>query len=229
MSKNMELFKERITKSQYSELIKEISSALDAGDAATKDLLFGTTELKEYTARTKGHGYQYGQHCSCDGLKEESYTEKRLCKCLYYFNSQHSTKCESCDFRNRYTIDGEYFIKDYEVPAFYSGKGVGEIDLVLSDDDIEYATEVKPAKDEFDPNDEGNQETLLRMIAEIMTYTYGYSEGRFKKAIGFFEDTPQEKEYHNASQDLLNLLKKADITVFQFVKAGEKTYRICKL
>ena len=31
------------------------------------------------------------------------------------------------------------------------------------------------------------KETLLRMIAEIMTYTDGYEEGVYKKAIAFFE------------------------------------------
>lgn len=30
------------------------------------------------------------------------------------------------------------------------------------------------------------KETLLRMIAEIMTYTDGYEEGVYKKAIAFF-------------------------------------------
>lgn len=226
MAKNMELFKERITKSNYAELIVQLSSALDNGKCVAKDLLFGRTELEEYANRGS---YQHGQHCECGGLKKPSFTEKRLCKCLYYYNSSHSKKCEVCDFRNRYTISGDYFIKDYEVPAFFFGDGIGEIDLVISDGIVTFATEVKPAKDEFDPNDKGNQETLLRMIAEIMTYTFGYPEGQYKKAICFFENTPQEIEYANASPELLNLLNKADITVFRFEKAGEKAYRICKL
>ena len=226
MAKNTELFKERITKSKYSALIRELSSALDGGESAVKTLLFGRTKLEEYAGRGS---YEAGQHCGCAGLQKTSFTEKRLCKCMYYYNSNHAKKCEVCDFRNRYTVTGDYFILDYEVPAFYYGDGIGEIDLVLSDGTVRFATEVKPAKDEFDPDDKGNQETLLRMIAEIMTYTFGYPECNYQKAIGFFEDTPQEAEYAQASAELLDLLKKASITVFRFEKAGEKAYRICKL
>lgn len=229
MSRNKELFKDRITKSKYSELIAQLSFALDNGNEALKELLFGETKLIEYTGKGS---YQEGQHCECIGLKKQSFTEKRLCKCLFYYNSDHFKKCEACDFRNRYMISGDYFIKDYEVPAFYFGDGIGEIDLVISpasDETVQFATEVKPAKDEFDPNDKGNQETLLRMIAEIMTYTFGYPEGKYYKAIGFFENTPQETEYLQASAELIGILKKAHITVFRFERAGEKGYRICKL
>ena len=117
---------------------------------------------------------------------------------------------------------------DYEVPAFYYGDGIGEIDLMISKDNVCYATEVKPYK--------GNHETLLRMLAEIMTYTEGYPSGRYKKAIAFFkknrdngEKTAQQKEYESADPALLALLEKADITVFRLEEVGEKTYQICKL
>ena len=147
---------------------------------------------------------------------------------MYYLNSTHSKKCEKCAFLDRFEVIGDYRITDYEVPAFYYGDGIGEIDLVISKDDIHYATEVKPYK--------GNKETLLRMIAEIMTYTEGYPMGHYKKAIAFFEKnrddgekTAQQKEYESADPALLALLKKADITVFRFEEADRSSYQICKL
>ena len=115
MSKNKELFKERITKTHYSSLILNLYVALDDGSEALKRLLFGNTTLDTY----EKHGtYAEGQHTNCAGLSGTSYTEKRLCKCLYYYNSANSKKCESCQFANRYKVSGNYLIEDYEVPAY---------------------------------------------------------------------------------------------------------------
>lgn len=223
--RNSQLFKERITLSSYDLLIKELSAAIDGGASTLKKLLFGTETPELYSE----HGaYQVGQHSQCAGLKGERYTEKRLCKCMYYLNSTHSKNCAGCAFQNRFEIVGDYRITDYEVPAFYYGDGIGEIDLIITKGNIHYAAEVKPYK--------GNNETLLRMITEIMTYTEGYPAGRYKKAIAFFEKnrddgekTAQQKEYEAADPALVALLKKADITVFRFEEAGEKVYQICKL
>lgn len=223
--RKLQLFKERITFSNYDVLIKELSAVMDGDASVLKKLLFGTEMPELYSE----HGaYQLGQHSHCVGLKGERYTEKRLCKCMYYLNSIHSKNCDRCAFQNRFEIIGDYRITDYEVPAFYYGNGIGEIDLIISKDNIHYATEVKPYK--------GNNEMLLRMIAEIMTYTEGYPAGRYQKAIAFFEKnrddgekTAQQKEYEAADPALFALLKKADITVFRFEEDGEKAYRICKL
>ena len=226
MSKNKELFKERITKTHYSSLILSLYAALDEGSEALKSLLFGNTTLDTY----EKHGtYAEDQHTNCSGLSGTAYTEKRLCKCLYYYNSTYSKNCESCQFVNRYKVSGNYLIEDYEVPAYYYGDGIGEIDLVITDGIDHYATEVKPAKDEFDPADKGNQETLLRMIAEILTYTYGYPAGKYRLAIAFFEGTVQEAEYLHLPHEMKELIKKAQITVFRFEKDGKKAYKICKL
>ena len=65
------------------------------------------------------------------------------------------------------------------MPAAFCGRSIGEIDLVLKQGDILYATEVKPYK--------GNKETLLRMVAEILTYTAGDTQNTYQKAIAFFE------------------------------------------
>ena len=107
---------------------------------------------------------------------------------------------------------------DYEVPAYFYGKGIGEIDLIISDGKTQYATELKPYQ--------GNEETLLRMIAEIMTYTIGFPSGKYAKAIAFFEGTKQAAEFEETIPEIRELLTKADITVFCFEKAGGKTYRI---
>lgn len=223
--KNSHLFKERITKTHYDALIKELSDAINSGEPALRKLLLGTDTPKLYT----DHGtYQEGQHDRCIGLKKDSYTEKRLCKCMYYRNSAHPTACDKCDFQDRFYVVGDYSISDYEVPAHYYGDGIGEIDLIITDGEVCYATEVKPYKN--------NSETLLRMVAEILTYTLGYPEGKYKKAIGFFEQnydkkepTAQQDEYNKIAPALMDIIKKADITVFRFEEVGHKQYRICKL
>lgn len=222
---SLRLFKENITRTHNSELIKELSDAIDGGTIALTKLLFGESAPDLYT----NHGtYSPGKHNHCAGLSNERYTEKRLCKCMYYLNCTHSKNCDTCLFRNRFGLIGDYRLTDYEVPAFYYGDGIGEIDLIISDDSTDYAVEIKPYK--------GNNETLLRMITEIMTCTEGYPTGKYKKAIAFFEKnrdsgekTPQQKEYEAADTALFALLKKADITIFRFEEAGEKAYRICKL
>ena len=214
----MGLFKDNITKTGYRNLIEDLRNALNNGADALKFLLLGTMEPDLYSEHGK---YEEGQHNGCDGLKGDRYREKRLCKCMYYYNQQYEKKCDECDIEYRYKIVGDYEIIDYEVPAFYYGKGIGEIDLVLRSDDLIYATEVKPYK--------GNSETLLRMVAEIMTYTLGYSDLKYKKAIAFFEESPQEKEYLELRDDMKALINEAEITVFRFKKVDEETYRICKL
>jgi len=82
-----------------------------------------------------------------------------------------------------------------------------------------YATEVKPPQ--------GNSECILRMIAEILTYTLDSDKG-YRKAIAFFENTPQSEEYSVLTPKVKELLIRADIAVFQFVKSGN-AYTIQKL
>ena len=223
--KNTELSKDRITKSSRKEMTKELITAINTGNEAVHKLLFGSTDIDEYSNHGK---YKKGMHEYCSKLSGDSFTEKRLCRCMYYKNSNHETECELCGYRERFKVTGDYQIIDYEVPAFYYGDGIGEIDLVISDGVDCYATEVKPYKN--------NKETLLRMIAEIMTYTDGYTEGVYKKAIAFFEKncddgsfTSQQREYDEKELETSELIKKADITVFRFEIAGENEFRICRL
>ncbi len=218
MSKNRELFKEQITKGNERMKAAELCAAIDAGEEALLQLLFNTTAPEKYQGI-----YHKDLHNRCSGTNTNRFTEKRLCRCLYYGNSGHEKDCENCGYKaNKKAIAGEYRITDYEVPAFYDGPGIGEIDLILERDGQKYAVEVKPPK--------GNYETLLRMIAEIMTYTMGYPAGEYQKAIGFFEGTDQEKEYQVISPEVRALIEKANITVFHFREtvSGE-AYTICKL
>ncbi len=214
------LFKDKITKKEYTVLVKELLNAIDMGEDVLKKFLLGCENPALYSS----HGtYQEEGHDHCGGLKGNRFTEKRFCKCLYYRNGKYynSEECRECDFADRFDITGNYRITDYEVPAYFYGKGIGEIDLIISDGKTQYATELKPYK--------GNEETLLRMIAEIMTYTIGYPTGKYIKAIAFFEGTKQAAEFEEAVPEIKELLTKANITVFRFEKTGEKAYKICRL
>jgi len=218
-SQNKHLFKERITKSGQAELAAQLKSALTSDEQTLMKLLFGEALPKEYAGT-----YQEGQHNKCDGFAKITANpyEKRICKCLYYHNSKHPKRCETCKDPYQFDIIGDYRIVDYEVPAFYDGPGIGEIDLVLSGDEKLYAVEVKPPKQK-------TPESLLRMIAEIITYTVGFPEGKYRRAIAFFEDSPQEIEYQNCTPELPDILQQAKITVFRFEKHGGNVYKICKL
>lgn len=219
MGKNL-LFKDSITKKEYNLLIRELINAICKGENALKTTLFGTIEPELYAS----HGtYKEGGHNRCGGLNGKRFTEKRLCKCMYYKNGKYYNPkdCEQCDFQDRFAIIGDYQITDYEVPAYFYGAGIGEIDLIISDGTIQYATELKPFQ--------GNDETLLRMVSEIMTYTAGYPAGQYQKAIAFFEGSTQADEFAKASPEMTELFQKGNITVFCFKKVNEKAYKICKL
>ena len=214
------LFKDKITKKQYTVLAEELLNAIEMGEDALKKVLIGCENPELYFS----HGtYQEGGHNRCGGLKGNRLTEKRFCKCLYYRNGKYHNpeECRECDFADRFDITGNYRITDYEVPAYFYGKGIGKIDLIISNGKTRYATELKSYK--------GNEETLLRMIAEIVTYTIGYPAGKYVKAIAFFEGTKQNDEFEKAAPEIKELLEKANITVFRFEKTGEKAYKICRL
>ena len=207
-------FKDQIRKAYSEEQAEQILQILDHGEKL-RDLLLGTAEYWVYDG-----DYVVGNHTECKGTSTEMPTEKRICRCLYYRNSNHTKHCDACKYQQgRCGIEGDYRIKDYEVPAHYDGKGIGEIDLLIEGQDGIYATEVKPPQ--------GNSECILRMIAEILTYTLDSDKG-YKKAIAFFENTPQSEEYGVLKPTVKELLIRADIAVFQFIKSGH-SYTIQKL
>lgn len=90
----MGLFKDSISKTDYEKRINDLMRALNEGENGIKQLLLGTTEPDTYSNHGK---YVNGQHNRCDGLKEEKFTEKRLCKCLYYYNRPYKKVCDKCD------------------------------------------------------------------------------------------------------------------------------------
>lgn len=249
------LFKDTINKSNYETRIKELSEALDAGDAAMKELLLGTAHPKRYEEaggkykRYKGTegGLRADEIRSkdCSGINDTSTWEKGLFKCMFYWNRGMSPQCKECKAGKRFRLIGDYRIMDYEVPAFFKEEGVGNIDLILEGNGEIYAAEAKTYRQD-------DAEPLLRMIAEILTYTLGdpapNETGVYRKAILFFEKTPaedkskeqltpQEEEYREAKEKdsaIMELIRKAGISVFHLTDAGispdgEQQYRICKL
>ena len=190
---NQHLFKERITRTGYDAQILALSNAIADGTEALKKLLLGTEAPDTY----EGHGnYELGQHDNCEGFTSSRPTEKRFCKCLFFLNGGSTKQCGKCKYHERFVLVGnEYRIKDYEVPSFYYGDGIGEIDLVIQEGNVLYATEVKPYK--------GNSETLLRMVAEIMTYTLGYPNGKYKKAIAFLRRTVKQRVKQSSRRSMI--------------------------
>jgi hypothetical protein len=128
-------------------------------------------------------------HALCDGCDSERMTEKRMCRCMYYFNSPEKkavSNCDGCKLKYKWKNVGKIDIVEYEYPTEYVSETVGGIDLIIRDGEQEYAVEVKPEK---------SSETLARMFAEILTYTLEYENGAREPAICFFEGSEQWKEY----------------------------------
>ena len=136
------------------------------------------------------------------GMKEKDsskLTEKRICRCMFYYNEKdkkNSDQCFKCKLNNKYkNISKDYIITDAEKPTKKVINSCGGIDLILKDKKgKEYAVEVKPPK---------SQETLVRMVAEIYTYTIEYPQ--YIKSIAFFAGSQQEKDTTHIK--IMNLLK----------------------
>ena len=66
----------------------------------------------------------------------------------------------------------------------------------------------------------GNDDSILRMVAEILTYLFILSKTRpsldYKPAIGFFEGSLQENYYGNMSDKLKQLITEEGISVSCF-------------
>lgn len=119
-------------------------------------------------------------HSGCtysdDAGNADRITEKRICRCWNYCNKNiHKEKCLACSFGFKKSNKGDIAILDYEVPTKFNMEKLGGIDWLLSDGAGEIAAEVKPPD---------SPETLVRMIAEILTYTIGTD---YTPAICFFK------------------------------------------
>ncbi|MBR5201985.1 MAG: hypothetical protein IKW45_01865 [Clostridia bacterium] len=146
-------------------------------------------------------------HNSCDfSLKNpKPVNEKRICRCWNYYNKQNrDEKCKSCPFKFKKENIGDIKIVDFEVPTKFNIAKLGEIDWLLKDGDEIFATEVKPPE---------STETLVRMIAEILTYTV---DSEYKPAICFFNGSKQHHDYdqYKDNADFQYIIKQTGIRVF---------------
>lgn len=176
-----------------------------------------------------------GKRERCAGVLKETEdqmtvkeTEERICRCLFYTNNGSSNNpCDRCLFRSVYQKKnvGSIYIKNYQVPAIYDMSGLGNIDWVLSDGNVTYAVEVKPAD---------STETISRMLAEILTYTVD-RDGEFVPGICFFErtfdgkaDSVQYKDYQKNEALVTEICDLTGTHIFVIKPAGT-TFTIEKL
>ena len=184
----------------------------DVAEELTKKLaefeaVFGTVSDVEAREAETARDYCKGFHGEADTTKK---TERRFCKCLYYTNTNRTvkTECATCVLCDRQAdgyhtaLTGNFEVIYYEFVPTDKGNGVGNVDLILADENFAYLTEVKPAQ--------GNSETLLRMFLEIETYSRVTASGnQYKKVVGdkplrkailFFKDSPQYRDYVDKSR-----------------------------
>ena len=125
------------------------------------------------------------EHFICKGCKSNARREKRICRCMYYYNQdKYPRLCDSddCKIPLRWKNTGTIKVKEYEWPTEYVMKHIGGIDLILEDGEgTKYGVEVKPYY---------SKETISRMFAEILSYTI---DTDYKPAIAVFRDSEQRK------------------------------------
>lgn len=151
-------------------------------------------------------------------------TEKRMCRCMFYKNEKQSisrTSCQFCALSEKWTLapDSRFSIIGYEVPMERERAGLGGVDLVIADrrnPPQAYALEIKPAR---------SKETLVRMVAEILTYfpfmnDKGLDTDRrhTHPGIAFFANSSQSEDFEEF-KDKIDEIKKLipGFSVFQIV------------
>lgn len=193
--------------SELAEIVKNTEPNTDA----RKQALFGFVPKSG-----KPHA---PNHAMCDYDNERDSrrtTEKRICRCMYYFNCDdpgQRAKCKTCEFPwKKRNASENYELLDYEVPMPCVVDGVGGIDLLAwSVDDAVYGIEVKP-------KDSG--ESLARMIAEIMTYcelagyeVQGWTAVPMQPAICFFKGSKQHEDFERLKNCVEFLEASAEVVV----------------
>ncbi len=190
---------------QYRENIIKLGNFIKKGEQNGFDDVF----LDKSFITNKKHVDSH-EMCGMNSEKDSSkLTEKRICRCMYYFNSnkRNDIQCNSCRLKKKYkNISNEYIITNAEVPTKRVINSCGGIDLIIND---EYAVEVKP---------KNSTETLVRMITEIYTYTID-SEKNYKRAIAFFKGSKQETDYYKYKEELNEILN--NVSVFMFDEKEE--------
>lgn len=122
-------------------------------------------------------------HGFCSGFlkSKRSGGEKQICHCMFYYNSDLPKDCNNCKlpyWKNVGTIP----IVEFEFPSKYDIPGIGGIDLVIDYKNEQYGVEVKPLN---------SNETLSRMVSEILTYYVVEKLIQFKPAIAVFRGSKQ--------------------------------------
>ena len=195
-------------RSEIREQIKELANIVKQAEQSAdikqtlRNLLINKLESK---------GEHIPNHNGCTGcLDSGRMTEKRLCRCMYYYNSQKDKVCDKCNIEMKWKNTGAITVTEYEYPTKYVLDNVGGIDLIF---DNTYAVEVKP---------QNSSETLVRMFAEILTYTIDYD---YKPAICFFEGSKQMKDYEklmaDKNEDLIYLCKYIKVFYFDTSKKAD--------
>lgn len=155
-------------------------------------------------------------HDICDAPETVRLTEKRICRCMYYYGKKKEL-CDKCKLKKKWNNVGKLKITDYEVPMEYVVSRVGGVDLLIED---KYAAEIKP---------EGSSETLVRMIAEILTYT-AIDRG-YKPAICFFENSKQMKDFkayrEENNRDLKYLMQYISVFYISYTEREDESSIVC--
>lgn len=153
-------------------------------------------------------------HTSCKGFKDSprSGGEKQICHCMFYFNKEYPKKCINCELPHWKNV-GTISVEEFEYPSRYDIPGIGGIDLVLNYDNVVYGAEVKP------PN---SNETISRMVSEILTYSVVDRLLEFEPAIAVFRGSNQYNtiaEFEkNKDDDWLEITKHITVFVIDYKK-----------
>ena len=212
--KNLVLLKDEKTINQRGakKYIENCKSLYDNILKAEANNSFNEIFLDESLITNKKHKPSH-EKCSMKTTDSKKVTEKRICRCMFYYNKDKD-KCLRCPLGKKYNnISKDYEVVEAEKPMERVIKTCGGIDIVIKDkkNNTLYAVEVKPPK---------SDETIVRMVAEIYTYTTDFKG--YKKAIGFFEGSTQEKDYNKYydNEYFKNIVDK--VTVFKFVEKKNK-------
>ena len=183
---------------QIADIIKDAKGVCENRPVLIDRLLNRSTGMKEHTPK----------HDGCKGCTDAKSTEKRMCRCMYYY-MKNTAICSTCMLSEKWNNIGEVQIVDHEVPTKYVKEKVGAIDLIIRDKGQLYAVEVKPLR---------SKETLARMFAEILTYTIELNvqneTERILPAICLFEGSEQMRQYFK----LINKKNPDLLYIKQFIK-----------
>lgn len=175
--------------------------------------------IKRLLGNAKTEKKQNPNHSLCAGCDTGRMTEKRMCRCMYYYNLPEKravSKCKECCIKYKWKNVGDIEVIEYEYPTEYLAETIGGMDLFIRDGDKEFAVEVKPKK---------SKESLARMFAEILTYTLEYTKEERQPAICFFENSKQWKQYivlKNMGNESLEYIEKyIKVYYFKVVKSDD--------